>query len=472
MYLGMTALFGGLVYLILRCGKQLEPSGSPLQHAADTRLAGGGTLAEGFGPHLLQPLPVLLLQILVIVITARLFGYLFSRIRQPVVMGEIVAGVVLGPSLFGWIFPGASALVFPPSSLDNLQLLSQIGLILFMFVIGMELETGKARSQALDALIISHASILIPYTMGVGLSYFLYREFAPARIHFLSFALFMGIAMSVTAFPVLARILREKGLSRTPLGSLALTCAASDDVTAWCILAAVIAVARAGSPLGALYTMGIAGGYAAFMWWVLRPLLEKLENAYGGRLKGSLLALVFAMVLTSAYICEMIGIHALFGAFLAGVVMPSGIPFRTQVTDKIEDISVVLLLPLFFVFTGLRTRIGMLDSGHLWATCGWIILVAVAGKFGGSACSARLVGQSWKDCLSIGALMNTRGLMELVVLNIGYDLGILSQAIFTMLVLMALLTTMMTGPFLDWIAWCFREPKRPAVSQISRKTNP
>jgi len=301
-----------------------------------------------------------------------------------------------------------------------------------------------------DAVIISHASIIIPYALGMGLSYFLYDQFAPANTPFLHFSLFMGIAMSITAFPVLARILQERGMTGTRLGVLAITCAAADDVTAWCILAALIAIIKAGTSMNAMFTIALVVFYCLLMIFPVRMLLQKVFASE--RLSNrTMMALVFVVLLLSAYMTETIGIHALFGAFMAGLIMPQDPVFRKMFINKIEDVSIVLLLPIFFVLTGLRTQIGLLNEANLWVSFGWILLVAVMGKFGGSAIAARVVGQNWKDSLSIGALMNTRGLMELVVLNIGYDLGILSPQIFSMMVLMALATTFMTNPVLNWI---------------------
>ncbi len=473
-YVVIVAVFGAIIYFIVQAGHGLEKTRGAFIPAAPSR--DDLILFTGaFHHNLTHPLPVLLLQIIVIVVTARLFGFLFNKIRQPAVIGEIVAGIVLGPSVFGLLFPHLSQFLFPAASLGNLQFLSQVGLILFMFVIGMELDTGIIGKQAYGAVVISHASIIIPYALGMGLAYFLYAEFAPPSISFLSFALFMGIAMSITAFPVLARIIQEKGLTRTKLGALALTCAVADDVTAWCILAAVIAIVKAGSSVSALFTIGIVMGYVLLMLFAVKRLLKKLGNMYAKSktVRRPVMAFVFMILLLSAYSTEIIGIHALFGAFLAGVVMPVELNFRKMVTDKIEDVSVVLLLPLFFVFTGLRTQIGLLGNAHLWSVCGWVVLTAVAGKFGGSALSARITGQNRKDSLSIGVLMNTRGLMELIVLNIGYDLGILAPEIFAMMVLMALVTTFMTGPALDLINWAIREKKAENQRDFFRKeTNP
>jgi Kef-type K+ transport system membrane component KefB len=362
-------------------------------------------------------------------------------------------------------FPEFSAALFPKESLGNLQFLSQIGLILFMFVIGMELDIKVLKNKANDAVVISHASIIIPFAMGMGLSYFVYDAFAPEGTQFLSFSLFLGIAMSITAFPVLARIIQERGMHKTKLGTVIITCAAADDITAWCILAAVIAIVKAGSFVSALYTIALAAMYVLFMLKIVRPFLKRIGeiNSEKTHISKPIVAIFFITLIFSAWATEVIGIHALFGAFMAGAIMPESAKFRDIFIEKVEDVALVLLLPLFFVFTGLRTEIGLLNDTYLWKVAGIIILVAVAGKFLGSALAARFVGQNWKDSLIIGALMNTRGLMELVVLNIGYDLGILTPEIFAMMVIMALVTTFMTGPALDFIEWSFKKFKPTTV---------
>jgi Kef-type K+ transport system membrane component KefB len=462
-YFVIVTGLGAVIFWIIEQGDSLQNHVLPTNQLQQTKHITAGNNLDLFAVSLKQnlsdPLSVLLLQIIVIIVFARLVGYLFKKIRQPAVIGEIVAGIILGPSIVGLFFPQINHFLFPPASLGTLNFLSQIGLILFIFIIGMELDLKAVSKQAFGAVIISHASIIIPYTLGMGLAYFIYHDFAPAGTSFLSFALFMGIAMSITAFPVLARILQEKGLTRTKLGALALTCAAADDFTAWCILAAVIALVKSGSSVSALYTIGLAVVYVLLMLKVVRPALKRIEHVYNEKekMRTPIIALLFTILIVSSYVTSIIGIHSLFGAFIAGVIMPSGFSFRKIVIDKIEDVSIVLLLPLFFVITGLKTQIGLLNEGHLWVTFGWILLVAVSGKFGGSAIAARIVGQSWKESLSIGVLMNTRGLMELIVLNIGYDLGILSPEIFSMLVLMAIVTTFMTGPALDLINWLIPE---------------
>jgi len=473
-YIVIVAGLGFAIYWIVNQGHALQ---SPELNARQAEAAKNinavdnfQIFTDSFSNNLYEPLAVLLLQIIVIIAFARLFGFLFKKIGQPAVIGEIVAGIILGPSVIGAYFPQVTHILFPLASLSTLSFISQIGLILFMFIIGMELDLKAIHKQAFSAVIISHASIIIPYTLGMGLAYFIYRDYAPAGTSFLSFALFMGIAMSITAFPVLARILKEKGLTRTKLGAMVLTCAAADDLTAWCILAAVIALVKSGSSFSVLYTIGLAVIYVFVMFKLVRPWLEKLSHIYDNQEKKRtpIIALLFVILIISSYISAVIGVHALFGAFVAGVIMPSSFSFRQIVIDKIEDVSIILLLPLFFVITGLRTQIGLINEGQLWITFGWILLVAVAGKFGGSALAARIVGQSWKDSLSIGILMNTRGLMQLIVLNIGYDLGILSPKIFAMMVLMALVTTFMTGPALDLINWLMPDKKiNPEKENVS-----
>lgn len=425
--------------------------------------------------NLQHPLALLLFQIITIVLVARVFGWIFRKIGQPSVIGEIIAGIVLGPSLFGLYFPDMKEALFPLDSLGNLQLLSQIGLILFMFVIGMELDLKVLKNKANDAVVISHASIVIPFALGVGLSYFIYQDktFTPSGVEFLSFSLFMGIAMSITAFPVLARIVQERGIHKTRLGTIVITCAAADDITAWCLLAAVIAIVKAGSFVSSLYVIGLSVGYVLMMLFIVKPFLKRIGELYAKKdnIKKSVVAIFFLTLIVSSYLTEIIGIHALFGAFMTGVIMPDISKFRNVFIEKVEDVSLILLLPLFFVFTGLRTEIGLINEPYLWKITGFIILVAVAGKFFGSALAAKFVGQSWRDSLTIGALMNTRGLMELVVLNIGYELGVLSPKVFTMMVIMALVTTFMTGPALDLINFIFKTKDVIIPSEVKRSSD-
>jgi len=451
----MMALFGGLIWCVIRCGEGYDLAGrSSFPSAVPS--PGGASLDTLFSSGADRPLPMLLLQIAVILVAVRVFSYLFKYLGQPGVIGEIVAGIVLGPSVLGHCWPEAFRFLFAPESLVPLNALSQIGLILFMFVVGMELDMGIVRRKASQTFVISHAGIVVPFFMGMALAYGVYPEFGAGHTPFLSFALFVGISVSITAFPVLARIVQERGLGKTPMGMLAVASAANNDVTAWCLLAVVIALARAGNIAGALYTIGFAILYIACMFCLVRPFLRRLGEAYNKRetVGKTLVAFIFLVLVLSSYVTEILGIHALFGAFLAGTVMPDHLGFRRVMTERVEDVALVLFLPLFFVFTGLRTEIGLLDTPHLWGICALFVLVSVVGKISGVAGAARLVGESWKDSLSIGVLMNTRGLMELIVLNIGYEMGIIPASLFVIFVIMALVTTFMATPLLALIERC------------------
>ncbi len=459
-YVFTILFFSALMYWFFIEGKTLEIG----ENIPPTK-ATGATMWENFTDSFLDnlhhPLALLLAQIVTIILVAKLFGWICVKLKQPSVIGEMIAGIVLGPSLVGLYFPEFSAFMFPKESLPNLQFLSQIGLILFMYIVGMELDLSVLRKKAHDAVVISHASIIFPFALGVGLSYFIYKEFAPPGIQFSSFALFIAIAMSITAFPVLARIVQERNLHKTKIGTIVITCAAADDITAWCILAAVIAVVKAGSFSGSLFVILMAIFYVFLMIKLVRPFLTRIAESQKGKgfINKALVAVFFLVLIISSYATEVIGIHALFGAFMAGAIMPENVKFRNLFIEKVEDVALVLLLPLFFVFTGLRTQIGLLNDPHLWKIGGFIILTAVIGKFVGSALTAKFLRISWKDSLTIGALMNTRGLTELIVLNIGYDLGVLGPELFAMLVIMALFTTFMTGPSLDLINYLFKGKK-------------
>ena len=455
-YLVITGGFTALMYWIIIKGKHLEAA-----KTIETPESGNGSWSDFLAAiqHNFQdPLAILLAQIITIILVARVFGWVFKKIGQPSVIGEIIAGIVLGPSLVGLYFPEFSSTLFPVESLGNLKFLSQIGLILFMFVIGMELDLKVLKNKANEAVVISHASIVIPFALGIGLSYFVYNQFAPEGVKFLSFSLFMGIALSITAFPVLARIVQERGIHKTKLGAIVITCAAADDITAWCILAVVIAIVKAGTFVSSLYIIMLAVLYVLAMIFIVKPFLKRIGDLYGSKdtIIKPVVAIFFLVLILSSYATEVIGIHALFGAFMAGAIMPDVPKFRTIFIEKVEDVALILLLPLFFVFTGLKTEIGLLNDPYLWKVTGFIILVAVVGKFLGSALAAKFVGQSWRDSLTIGALMNTRGLMELIVLNIGLELNVLTPEVFTMMVIMALVTTFMTGPALDLINYIFK----------------
>lgn len=467
-YIGVTSGSLAVMYWIIMLGAKLEFGRNII--APELEKSQWLEFMDGMAENLQHPLALLLAQIVSIIFVARIFGWICRKIGQPTVVGEMIAGIVLGPSLVGMYFPDFFNTLFPEESLGNLEFLSLIGLILYMFVVGMELDFKVLKNKAQEAIVISHASIIIPFTLGVGLTFFIYESFAPEGVQFLAFALFIGITMSITAFPVLARIVQERGMHKTRLGTIVMTCAAADDITAWSLLAVVIAIAKAGTPVSALYTIGLAVIYVFLMFKVVRPFLGRIGNLYKTKesLTKSIVGIFFLTLIISSYITEVIGIHALFGAFMAGAIMPNNMKFREIFIEKVEDVAMLVLLPLFFVYTGLRTEIGLLNDPVLWEITGIIILVAVTGKFIGSFIAAKFVGQSWKDSLIVGALMNTRGLVELVVLNIGYDLGVLSPEIFAMLVIMALTTTFMTGPILNLIDWIFKSKEKEVPEEISR----
>ena len=400
----------------------------------------------------MTPLTILLLQICVILATARACAFLIGRFGQPAVIGEILAGVLLGPSLLGAISPDALAFLFPPASLPPLNLFGQIGVLLFMFVVGLEVDLKRQSRDARAALAVATSGMVLPFVLGVGLVAIAFQQLGPPGVPFSTLALFIGIAMSVTAFPVLARILKERKLTQTALGQRALGCAAIGDVLAWSVLAVVVALVKADGLAGGARTLGLALLFTATMIFVVRRPLEKIVDAYyipGGREGWPLIAgmLIFAFV--SSMFTELIGIHALFGAFLAGTLVSGHHEFRAYLHDRVLPLSSLIMLPLFFALVGLRTKVGLLDSAADWLMCAAIVAIATAGKLGGCMLAARATGSTWRDSFLLGTLLNTRGLMELIVLNIGYELGILTPRVFTMFVIMALATTLLTGPLIS-----------------------
>ncbi len=388
-----------------------------------------------------------LVALLAVVALGRVLARLLSRWHQPPVIGEILAGIVLGPSLLGRIAPDAARLILPPEVAPYLAVVAQLGVILYMFVVGLELNGELLRDRAHSTFAMSHASILAPFVLGAALALWLYPRLSTGDVPFTSFALFLGVAMSITAFPVLARILTDIGLSKTELGVVALSCAAGNDITAWCLLALVVGIAQ--SQVNDAFTV-IAGAvvYLLFMFLLVRPLLHRWLQRHDGLLTSAKTAMVFVALLASALVTEAIGIHAIFGAFLLGAVIPHDSELARQLTLKLEDVVTVLLLPAFFAFTGMRTEIGLMNDAAAWLMCCVVVAVATFGKFGGTLGAARLTGLTWREGAGLGVLMNTRGLMELVVLNIGLDLGVISPMLFAMMVVMAVVTTMATTPAL------------------------
>ncbi len=453
--------------------RTVRASGGPATRPTTTQVQ-----SQVVAKPLAHSLQTLLIQIAVVLAVSRLVGFAFTRIHQPQVMGEMIAGIMLGPSLLGWLFPGLSLTIFPSESIPALGLLAQLGVILFLFLIGLELDPKLIKNRGHAAVVISHASIIAPFLLGSALVLFLYTQlFNDTReMRFTAVSLFMGAAMSITAFPVLARILTESNLHKTKVGAITITCAAVDDVSAWCLLAFVVAIARASGLQPALITALLSVGYVLVMFFMVRPFLHRLQLIYDrqSRLSPNVIAIIFLCILASACTTEAIGIHALFGAFLMGAIMPKGTRFVRHLSEKLEDYTVVFLLPIFFAYTGLKTRIGLLDTQELWLYTLLIIAVACAGKFGGSLIAARACGIPLRESAAIGILMNTRGLMELVILNIGRELGVITDAVFAMMVLMAIVTTAMTTPILNWVyprrlfaAEAGAVPERPSVAEAA-----
>jgi Kef-type K+ transport system membrane component KefB len=392
------------------------------------------------------------------------FGYVLGRVfrffGQPPVIGEVVAGILLGPSLLGAVAPDWMSALIPSVAMDPkgqvpaaLKAISQLGVILYMFLVGLELNTARLAGRAHAAVAVSHASIVVPFVLGAALALGLYPIYSHAGVPFTSFALFMGSAMAITAFPILARILTDRGLDKTELGEIALGCAAADDVSAWCLLALVVGVAQA-QLSNALWVAGGAVAFIAFMFFAVRPLLKLASRRWDqatGPLPPLAVSGTYFAILMCSLATEKIGIHAVFGAFLLGAVIPHKSRIAQEFATRLKEPATVLLLPAFFAYTGMRTEIGLVGGFQNWLWCGAIILVAIAGKFGGTLFAARLNGLTWRDSAALGTLMNTRGLMELIVLNIGLDLGVISPTLFAMMVVMALFTTATTAPVLYWL---------------------
>jgi Kef-type K+ transport system membrane component KefB len=424
-----------------------------------------GALAAGVPSSNADVLLHVLLALVVVIVAARVCGALCKRIHQPPVIGEVIAGILLGPSLLGHISPAAFSYLLPQAVAPFLSIIAQIGLILFMFLVGLELDTEQLKHKTHATVAISHSSIVAPFILGALLALWLYPKLSTSNVPFTVFALFLGVSLSVTAFPVLARILTDRGIQKTHMGMVSLTCAAVDDVTAWCLLALLIAVAKANVSAAGV-TVALTGLYVVFMILVARPLIVRAVRAQELResVPQSAIAVVVVGLLLSTLATEAAGIHAIFGAFLLGAIIPHDSRLARDLTQKIEDLVVVLFLPAFFAFTGMRTQIGLVHGATQWLLCGVIIATASIGKFGGTFVAARITGFGARDAASLGVLMNTRGLMELIVLSIGLDLHILSPTLFAMLVLMAIVTTFATTPILQLLTRKAVEPEaEPAM---------
>ncbi len=417
--------------------------------AAPEAVARATVADEGsWARHLSSPLGLFLLQLLALLLVAKGAGALLKRFGQPAVIGEMAAGLMMGPLVLGSLLPQLHGALFPAASLAPLGLLSQLGVLMFLLVAGAELDLAALRGRRRFAFTVSHAGIAVPFMLGVALAIWLYPQHGPQGVGFTSFALFVGISMSITAFPVLLRILADRGITHTPLGQTAIACAALGDATAWCLLALIVAAAQAGGWLPAsLNLLGVVA-FVVLMLGLVRPWFAR-QQVVAGR-EGRWLLGILLLSLASALVTEMLGIHALFGAFAAGVAVSSNAPLRALLMARVEPFAVTLLLPLFFAMTGLRMRADALHAGDI-VLCLVVIAVATAGKLLGTFSAARSTGLPAREAWRLGALMNTRGLMELIVLNLGYELGLLGDRLFAVLVIMALVTTAMTGPLLNLI---------------------
>jgi Kef-type K+ transport system membrane component KefB len=410
----------------------------------------------------------LVLQITVILAVCRIVGSLFQKIHQPRVVGEMFAGILLGPSLLGWIAPHFSAYLFPSSSLGFLNALSQVGVVIFMFLVGLGINPKELKHQSHAAVLVSHVSITAPFVLASLLALYLYPRLSNDSVSFPNFALFLGAAMSITAFPVLARILNERDMMQSRLGTIAIACAAVDDVTGWCILAYIVVLIRAAHQTTSIWiTIGGILLFAALMIYGVRFLLRGYENAFrkNGEISENGMAFLILLAMVSALCTERLGIHLLFGSFLMGAIMPKEPRFVRYILDRFETVTITLLLPLFFAFTGLRTNIGLMKGPAMWFYCALIILAATGGKLGGSTIAGWLSGMPVREAAGLGTLMNTRGLMELVILNIGLDIKVISPALFSMMVVMALFTTFMTTPVLELI--CPEQALRTVPKKVS-----
>lgn len=427
--------------------------------------AGGVVVAV---PAASSPVLHVLSALAAVMAVGRVMARWLQAAGQPPVIGEVVAGILLGPSLLGWIAPGVSAAVLPGSALPYLNVVAQFGIILYMFRVGLELDWRHVRGRLHATVAISHASIVAPFVLGSAMALALYPRFAGPHVGFMPFALFLGVAMSVTAFPVLARILTDRGLARTPLGAIAMTCAAVDDVTAWCLLAFVEGVARA-RVHDAVTTVVLTLLFMTVMWFVVRPLIAAWTSKRAGvPPTENILALALGALLVSALTTEAIGLHAVYGAFLIGAVIPSDSEVARTLSRQLDTLVTVLLLPAYFAITGMRTQIGLLSGLAPWLTCAAIVAVATVGKFGGTFVAARLCGLAWAPAATLGVLMNTRGLMELIVLNIGLDLGVLSPELFSIMVVMTIVTTMATSPLVQALSGAAFAPVSDSRPHLAR----
>ncbi len=465
-YLGMLLLGVVGFWLIRLVGEGLNPGTEAAVSAVLTE-----TTAVTTGGTRVDVIYHVLITLAAMISLGYVLGRLLQMLGQPPVIGEVIAGICLGPSLLGAISPELMHQLIPAASTDPqglvsnaLKTVAQLGIVLYMFAIGLELNANHVKHKIHAAVAISHVSIIMPFLLGALLAIWLFPHYAPEGIDFTSFSLFLGVAMAITAFPVLARILTDRGMDSTPLGALAMACAAADDATAWCLLALVVGIVQ--TEVSQAVRVGIASLlFIIAMFLIAQPLMRRW-CAYSDRHSPELsqAALVFGLVgvLLAAVTTEVIGIHAIFGAFLMGAIIPAESRLAHELKNRLKHSVTILLLPAFFAYTGMRTEIGLISGWENWLVCLAIIGVATLGKFGGTLLAARFSGLRWRESAALGALMNTRGLMELIVLNIGLDLGVISPTLFAMMVIMALVTTLLTAPLLTLFANSIPPQKIPA----------
>ena len=436
-YLFITALVVAAVIGILHYGTSLFPSVESTA-IADTKPADHTFLQ-------------VLIAMITILFATQIVGRILRYVRQPAVIGEMIGGILIGPSVLGQFFPEVKTFLFPETIFPFISKIAQLGVILYMFVVGLDLDLSILKRRAHSIIAVSYGSMVLPLLLGLGISIIFYTDLAPAGISFSSFSLFLGVAMSITAFPVLARILGDLKIHKSEIGSIALSCAAVADVAAWCLLALAVSIAKTRT-IEAIQTFAMTLGFIFLMIFVVRPLflkaLPRLERSQNSRLT---LTIVLAIALLCSFFTEFIGIHTIFGAFLFGAILSTEKTLVEDITIKFDDLVKILFLPAFFAYSGLRTQLFLISTLKDLEICALITAVAIVGKFGGTYLVSRWVGFEKRTSTILGTLMNTRGLVELIVLNIGLDLGIISPRLFAMMVIMAIVTTLMTSPLTIWL---------------------